>query len=113
MFKNITPAEYKKLEGIDTIAWTPVYKGYKTSKQREYHECEDGYRHFIGWETITTPVGNPLHYTYHKPSAMEISSYQMIQMWSKKFIDSANNNLVFTKDLGESKTITFSRYSDV
>lgn len=57
-----TPAEYAALDEKERRHYSPEYEHHRDRRVRRYEECDLGHTHYMGWEAIQVPVGEPYRY---------------------------------------------------
>lgn len=88
---TISLEDYDALSDADKHGYLPQYGKYKTTKYRNYEECDLGHTHFTGWATRETPIGDPV--SYRKKTMMEIT----IDVMTAPLIDQANKSNVLMR----------------
>jgi hypothetical protein len=105
--KQLTPEQYAKLKDNDTLGYYPIYKAWRTWKEREYETCDLGHEHYMGWVEHKEPVGEPIAYKRRKPTAGD----ELALYYGKRMLESSNANTVFNDTSGTSKTIILTKHS--
>lgn len=90
MSKYISPGMYESLTIDERLYYQPEWSNYREVKERHYEWCEYDTRHFLGWETIRTPIGEPYRY-------VELSGFALLsRRMEADIVDNLNRGNVLT-----------------